>query len=553
MTPNDLAAELLEATLDADPLEGSMFGIPGYDDRLADYSASAEAAHRERLHSIAHRAERFPESDLDEVQQQTLDFVQQMARGMADAASVPMVEFTICDTFVDPIGAAFTVLPKLPLDTDVRQEGFIARLNELPSMLATVADRHREGVASGRTAVARLVESSIAQLDLILTDPATGGMSKSDPENAAFTARVAAALDERARPALRRYRDSLRSDVIPTARDDDHPGLCHLPAGEAMYRILSRLYASPAYSPEQLHTLGHEIVEQVSEEIRETGAILWGTTDLPAIFDRLNNDQALRYSSRNEMLEHARRVVAAAEAEAPNWFGVVPSESCVVEPISEMEEPGMTAYYMVGALDGSRKGTYFLNTSKPEERHRYSAEDVAFHEAVPGHHFQLTIALEATGLAPARRILCDTACAEGWGLYSERLADEMGLYSDQLSRMGLFAADAWRAGRLVVDTGLHAFGWTRLEAVEWLVEHTPIPRIQIEAEVDRYISYPGQALAYMTGRLEIVRLREEAAQRLGAAFDLREFHDVVLRAGSLPLRALANTVERWVARTVAQT
>jgi uncharacterized protein (DUF885 family) len=250
------------------------------------------------------------------------------------------------------------------------------------------------------------------------------------------------------------------------------------------------------------------------------------------------------------MLEHARRVVTAAEEEAPRWFATVPEQPCAVEAIPEAEEAGMAAaYYMPGAIDGSRRGTYYLNTSKPEERHRYAAEDIAFHEAVPGHHFQLSIALEMTDLPMARRVLLDTACAEGWGLYSERLADEMGLYSDDVARMGLFAADSWRASRLVVDTGLHAFGWSRQQAVDWLASNTPMPRIEVESEVDRYISHPGQALAYMVGRREIVRLRGRAAGRLAAAFDLKQFHDLLLRVGMLPLPALARTVERWVERS----
>jgi uncharacterized protein (DUF885 family) len=298
--------------------------------------------------------------------------------------------------------------------------------------------------------------------------------------------------------------------------------------------------------------MGREIVGQVREEFAETGSHLWNTTDLAEIFDRMSNDPALRYQSRQEMLDHARRVVAAAEAEAPKWFATVPDEPCTVETVPESEEAGMgAAYYMPGAIDGSRTGTYFLNTSKPEERHRYAAEDIAFHEAVPGHHFQLTLAMESKDLPTARRVLHDTACAEGWGLYSERLADEMGLYSEDLARMGLFAADLWRASRLVVDTGLHAMGWSRRQAVDWMVEHTPMPRIEIESEINRYISYPGQALAYMVGRREIVRLRSIAADALGARFDLREFHDLVLRAGILPLPALARTVERWVDRVAS--
>jgi uncharacterized protein (DUF885 family) len=220
--------------------------------------------------------------------------------------------------------------------------------------------------------------------------------------------------------------------------------------------------------------------------------------------------------------------------------------------VPEAEEAGMAAaYYMPGAIDGSRQGTYYLNTSKPQERHRYTAEDIAFHEAVPGHHFQLTIAMESTDLAPARRVLHDTACAEGWGLYSERLADEMGLYTDDVARMGLFAADSWRASRLVVDTGLHALGWSRQQAVDWLGANTPMPRLEVESEVDRYISFPGQALAYMVGRREIVRLRALAAERLGAGFDLKQFHNLILRVGILPLPALARTVERWIERTAS--
>jgi uncharacterized protein (DUF885 family) len=552
MTPDDLAAELLAATLDADPLAGSLYGFPGYDERLPDFSSAAEQAQCERLTALTKQTGQIDEDGLTEVQLQTLDFVRRMAENMAGAATVPLVEFTICDTFVDPVDSVLTLMPKLALDTTERQDGYVARLRGIPEMLATVAQRHRDGTAADRTAVRRLVESAMTKIELLVSDETVGGMAFADHSDAAFVDGVATEINEQVRPALSSYRKSLETDVLPAARDDEHPGICYLPDGDAMYAKLVQLHTSTRHSPEELHAMGLEIVDQVSEEFREVGSNLWGTTDLGEIFERLTSDLTLRYRSREEMLEHARRVVAAAEAEAPKWFGVVPREACIVEPVPETEEAGMAAaYYLVGAIDGSRKGTYFLNTSKPEERHRYAAEDVAFHEAVPGHHFQLTIALEDTELAPARRVLFDTASAEGWGLYSERLADEMGLYTDELSRMGLFSADAWRAGRLVVDTGLHAMGWTRAQAVDWLVAHTPMPRIEMESEVDRYISYPGQALAYMTGRLEIVRLRREASERLGDRFDLRTFHDVVLKAGSLPLPALANTVERWVARSSA--
>ena len=560
MPGDELAAELLTAVLRSDPLEASLFGFPGYERDLPDFSREAESAQARTLESIATRAEQTPDDGLSETELQTLDFVRCFARGLAGAAVVPLVDFTVSDTFAAPVGNVLASLPKLPVDTDERKEGYLARLRGLADTLSTAAQRHEEGARQGRTAVARLVEAAVSQLDLMVDDPSLGAMARmaSDADgdgltdasalDASFAKATAAAVDQHARPALIAYREALRTSVLPAARGDERPGLCYLPDGEAMYRALARLHTSMHFSPDELHAMGCEIVEQVTAEMVETGSALFGTTDVATIFKRLD-EPAQRYESRDEMLEHARRVVAAAEAEAPKWFATVPSVACVVAPVPAAEEVGMTgAYYMPGAIDGSRPGTYYLNTSQPEKRHRYAAEDIAFHEAVPGHHFQLTIAMESNNLSTARQVLHDTACAEGWGLYAERLADEMGLYTDDLARMGLFAADAWRASRLVVDTGLHAMGWSRRHAIEWMASHTPLPRLEVETEIDRYISFPGQALAYMVGRREIVRLRATATERLGDRFDLRDFHDLVLRAGILPLPALGRTVERWLAR-----
>ena len=550
MSVDDQAAALLTTVFDADPLSGSMYGFPGYDDRLPDLGAEAEDRIAGELESVAQQAEDHPDQGLGETEHQTLDFVRVLARGMAGAARVPMTEFTICDTFVAPVPGVLTTLPKLPLDTTERRQGYLARLAHLPELLATAGERHALGARAGRTGVARLVESAVAQLDLLLEDPQLGGIGRTDVDDDAFRQSTAETIETDVRPALAAYRDTLRTEILPGARDDAHPGICFLPGGDAMYEAMARLHTSTTYTPDELHAIGREVVDQVREELVGTGSQLWHTSDPAEIFRHLCDDPELRYSSREEMLEHARRVVEAAEEEAPRWFATVPNQPCTVEPVPEAEEVGMAAaYYMPGAIDGSRRGTYYLNTSKPQERHRYTAEDIAFHEAVPGPHFQLTIAMEAKELPLARRVLHDTACAEGWGLYSERLADEMGLYSDDVARMGLFAADSWRASRLVVDTGLHALGWSRQQAVDWLAANTPMPRIEVETEVDRYISYPGQALAYMVGRREIVRLRQLATDRLATAFDLRRFHDHLLRVGMLPLPALARTVERWIERS----
>ena len=490
---DELAAELLAVTLEADPLAGSLFGFPGYDGRLVDFGAEAERETARRLAAIAERADAEPEEGLGETEHQTLDFVRHMARGMADAAAVPIVEFTICDTFVDPVGGVLTMLPKVPLDTSERRDGYLARMRALPTMLAEAARRHAAGTTGGRTAVARLVEAATSQLGLLLEDPTVGGIARTDQrEHDEFSREVSAQLDQRVRPALAVYRDTLQSDVLPAARDDEHPGICFLPDGEAMYGALTRLHTSTTYSPEELHAMGREIVDEVREELRETGARLWETTDLVEIFDRMCNDPALRYESpqrdaRPRPAGRRRRRSGGAEL-----VRVVPEEPCIVEPVPEAEEAGMAAaYYMPGAIDGSRRGTYFLNTSQPEERHRYAAEDIAFHEAVPGHHFQLTIASSprtwrrrggCSGRHRLRRGLGPLQRAAG--RRNGALQRRPGPYGALRRRLvaGQPPGRRHRPARL---------GWTRQQAVDWLVAHTPMPRLEIESEIDRYISYPG--------------------------------------------------------------
>ncbi len=254
------------------------------------------------------------------------------------------------------------------------------------------------------------------------------------------------------------------------------------------------------------------------------GTRLWKTGDVAEIHSRLRSDPELRYESGDEILATALAAVARAEMSAPQWFGLVPETACAVQPIPEaLAEGSPPAYYYTGALDGSRVGTYFINTTKPGERFRHLAEAVAFHEAVPGHHFQLTIAQELKGNHLAMSVFGDVATAEGWGLYAERLADEMGLYSSDVSRLGMVSTDAWRAARLVIDTGLHAFGWTRQRAIDWMTEHVPMSPLEIRSEVDRYIAVPGQALSYMVGRLQIEACRREASERLDERFNVKSF------------------------------
>jgi uncharacterized protein (DUF885 family) len=296
-----------------------------------------------------------------------------------------------------------------------------------------------------------------------------------------------------------------------------------------------------------------EETERIDGEFAELGDRLLGTSDRHEVIGRLRSDPALHFATSAEVFDVAEASLARANAAIPDWFGRLPAAPCVVVEMGAHEALHSTiAYYRQPAADGSRPGSYYINTSLPETRPRYEAETLAFHEAVPGHHLQIAIAQELEGLPAFRRLAGTTAFVEGWGLYSERLSAEMGLLSRDLDRFGILSFDAWRASRLVVDTGLHAMGWTRDEAVAFMVDHTALAENNIVNEVDRYLALPGQALAYKLGQLELLRLRDLARSRLGPAFDIRAFHDVVLGQGAPGLRTLAGVVEEWIAEPLGR-
>jgi len=292
--------------------------------------------------------------------------------------------------------------------------------------------------------------------------------------------------------------------------------------------------------------------ERIDREFVELGGRVLGTTDLASTLAVLRADPKLHFATAAEVFSTARHSLERAVAAIPDWFGRLPVAACEVIPIPSHAEAHQTiAYYAWPAIDGSRPGRYYINLHAPETRPRYEAEALAFHEAVPGHHLQIAIAQELDGIPAFQRMLGSTAFAEGWGLYTERLSDEMGLYSGDLDHFGILSFDAWRAGRLVVDTGMHALGWSRDEAIAYLREHSALGENNIENEVDRYIVWPGQALAYKIGQLEILRLRADARKRLGAAFDIKGFHDAVLGSGAVSLTTLAQIVDGWVAERSA--
>lgn len=355
-----------------------------------------------------------------------------------------------------------------------------------------------------------------------------------------------AAISTQVYPALERLVQFLKDDYLPQSRAQA-VGLSSLPNGKEAYRFLIRFHTTTDYTAEKLHAVGLEELKKIQQEMQAVAAKLGHKGELAAFMARARSDPKNFFSTRDEIVASAKKNVEAAYQQLPKFFLSLPQIYCDVLPIEDYrEKDAVAAFYYQPDQDGKRPGIYYINTYNPPSRTRYTMAALAAHEAVPGHHLQIATALEAKELPEFRRQRDFTAFTEGWGLYSERLAEEMGFYPDPMSRFGMLTYQAWRACRLVVDTGIHAMGWSREKAIEFMKTNAPLSEEEIINEVDRYIIWPGQALAYKVGQMEIESLRAYAKTKLGEKFDLREFHDVLLKNGSIPLPTTRELIERWV-------
>jgi uncharacterized protein (DUF885 family) len=440
-----------------------------------------------------------------------------------------------------------------PVGDASQREAALARFSELPRYIDTEIANLREGLRLGYTAPRVNVERVLEQVDNMLATSPDGSpfavlAARADDaaDDAVFGAAVEAVVAERINPALRRYRTFLADEYLPRARTA--VGVSALPGGEACYAALVRTATTLPMSPREVHETGLREMAGIHGEMREIGRRLFGLDDVPAILDRFRTDPELLFDTREEILAKAQAAYERARDEMPQWFGIQPRADVVIRPYPAFQEASAPlGQYMPPAEDGSRPGTYLINLYQPENQPRGIVEGVAFHETIPGHHLQLAIAQELQGVHPLQRYMGTGAFSEGWGLYTERLADEMGLYSSDLDRLGMLSLQAFRAGRLVVDAGIHALGWDRQRAIDYMQANTAESAQTIASEVDRYIITPGQATSYMIGTLEIRALRDMAEARLGDRFDIREFHDRVLEDGGVTLPMLRAKIERWVA------
>jgi uncharacterized protein (DUF885 family) len=538
-----LAEDYQDHRLRTAPTWAHMIGEYRYADRFDDVSRAGEEAASAEARALAARAEAIDEAALDDSHRITRAMVEWDATSRAEMLDARTSEFGANPIF--GVQASLGVyVPKLAVPDVEVAEAMVGKFEKVGRYFHDLAVRHRDGVAAGRTPAAFAVRQTVEQLDRWLGTPINQDpmLEVQDPppgmDGARWHERLLAVVQKQVRPAAEHYRDVLRDEVAPYARPDERCGLTHLPDGDEIYAGAARYYTTVDTSPEEIHRIGLAQVAALEEEYRALGPEVVGTDDVPAIFAALRDDPALHHTSGDQVVADAAAAMAKARAAMRDWFGRLPQADCEVEATTS----GAIAYYFAPPKDGSRGGVFFMNVSDPEGWGRYEIENTSYHEGIPGHHLQLAIAAELDDIPEFRKRAFIAAYGEGWGLYTERLADEMGLYSSPLDRMGMLSADSMRACRLVVDTCMHALGWSRQRAVDYMLAHSPMRTGHVGAEIDRYAVTPGQALSYMIGRLEIQRIRRSVEERQGDAFDIKAFHDAVLDSGPMPLGLLDQVV-----------
>ena len=547
---DELSERFWESILELNPTTATVYGDERYADRLEDPSAEGRAKTRALLERTRAEAAAIPPDGLSTEDRITRDTLQVVAELGIEEDDQRIHELRAVDQMQGPQ----QLLPQLtsfqPADTPARLEAFLARIHAYPAFLAAHGQTLRDGIASGLTAPRIVTERTIAQVERMLAVPIESAIvpSMATVDSDADRERIRDAVRDVVYPADAAFLAILRDEYLSASREE--PGLWSAPDGEALYRTAIRSWTTLDLDPEEVHRIGLDEIDSIDAERRTIARAAGFGDDTNAYRASLEADPANTPASKDELVARAMEDIERALALAPRWFGTLPRAGCEVRPVEEFKEKDAPfAYYYPPSTDGSRPGIYYANGYDLPSRKYTKLGTTTYHEAVPGHHFQITLEMENPHLNTFRRLgarMVAGAYIEGWGLYSERLADEMGLFRSEGERFGMLDAQAWRAARLVVDTGLHALRWPRQRSIDFL-RQTGLSETDAVIETDRYICWPGQALTYKIGQREIERLRAELEARDGSAFDIRAFHDAVLGHGSLPLATLARELPGWVA------
>jgi uncharacterized protein (DUF885 family) len=553
---DELADRFFDGVLERDPVSATRIGDGRWDDLLPDFGDAGRTADSTACREVLAAAEVIARQPPTGEKAVTLEMLTLLARNRLEALEQKQYQLA-----VDHMSGVQTLPTEIatfqPAQLPDQLNALLARLAAYPLAIAQHIATLRQGIGDRRTSPAPPVRKTIEQIEGMLAGPPAefSAVRLAQVANQAARDRVEQAVRAHIRPALQLLRDFLADEYEPAARSE--PGLAATPNGEAAYELAIRLQITLQAAPDELHRFGLAEVEQIEAEMDALARRL-GYPDRQTLRRPLFEDPANLPSSRQQQLDIATERVRQAEAVAPTFFRRLPRTGCVVKPIEGDREELEQTHYQSPARDGSRPGQFYLNANPSPGLPLHMLPAVTFHEAIPGHHFQLAIAGELSGLPLFRTEIASVSGSaglpalfgagviEGWALYAERLADEMGLYATELERMGMLEQQFGRALRLVIDTGLHARRWSREQAVGFMHERWGAPRAICEMEVDRYTVWPAQALAYKVGQREIERARREVAERMGDRFDLGVFHNEVLGHGTLPLSIFRREIPGWV-------
>ena len=548
-----------ERDLADNPLYATYYGETRYNDRWPDISPAAQAARDAADARVLEALAGIPRGDLPPSEQLNYDLFRHEYE--TRVAAVPFHrEYYSIEASSGP-QSLNEVAELMPFETVADFETWLRRMQAIPAYLDAYGERLRRAAAEKRTQPRAVMERVLDPLEKQVVD---------DPEDSPFfdrfrsfpeaipdaeRERLAAAAKQviagSVIPAYRRFQAIFRDEYLPATRET--VGLWDTPDGREHYRFLARYHTTTGLTPEEIHAIGLAEVARNRAEMQQVMDEVGFKGSLTAFFEHLRTDPRFYYKTGDELFRAYAYIVKMIDPELPKLFGKLYRTPFGLRPIPDNSAPNTTtAYYSGPSLDGTRPGYYYVNLYRPEVRPKYEMEVLSVHEAAPGHHLQIALAQEQTDLPMFRRAGGYTAYIEGWGLYSERLGYALGLYQDPYSRFGQLTYDQWRAVRLVVDTGLHDLGWTRQQAIDYFMANAAKTEADIVNEIDRYISDPGQALAYKIGQLKFLELRTRAEQALGDRYDIRAFHDTVLATGAVPLDVLERTVDDWIAARKAE-
>ena len=552
-----LSDDFFQNSLASSPTSAIMRGYKEYFDQIEDLSEETFNKEEQQVNKFISRLEKI---DLN-----TLSHREKITHGM--------LEFALSsnkDALLDKnweFGAGVSGFTGYLIDynqrlfiPDVESADLLLKRLELYDKLFTqIAQVQKEGLLNNRVATKRNLLRTIDQLENYLNTPlekdtlllVNFSTDVGELEISNWKEKAKKIIETNVRPAVLTYLDQLKEEHLPKGRTDEKSGILWIEGGEETYlRALRRYTGHKNTTVKEVHNIGISEIERLKTEFFEIGKNVFSDANSPEeVIYKMQTEPAMRYESKEQMLKIAEDTIERSYKPLNKWFTVFPKSPCKVLPAPpESEQHAPPAYYVAPLPDGSRDGTYFLNTYKPETKSIFEAESVAFHEAIPGHHLDRTIAVELQDVPDFQRYVASTAFVEGWGLYAEQLANEMGLYSNDVQQLGRLGNDAWRGCRLVLDTGLHGMGWSRDKAIEFFRANSPIEEINSEIETDRYIAWPGQACSYKMGQLKIEELRKKAENELGDKFDIRYFHDEVLCDGGITLPILENKINSFIAK-----